>query len=146
MRTIIPYIQGSWAIFCIACVITLYGLFTKHDSLTSPLADDGERNPHYIGDHWTTFMDLQVMVFVGFGFLYVFLRAHSWASIAFNWLAGSWAFLIGILWLEFWSRVFSSNFEHNKIKLDIKMLVEGSFCAASILIAYGAVLGKLNAY
>lgn len=91
-------------------------------------------------------MDLHVMVFVGFGFLYVFLRAHSWTSLAFNWLAGSWAFLIGILWIGFWMRVLHSNFEDNMIKLDIKMLVEGNFCAASILIAYGAVLGKLNAY
>jgi len=26
------------------------------------------------------------------------------------------------------------------------MFVEGNFCAASILIAFGAVLGKLNAF
>lgn len=39
-----------------------------------------------------------------------------------------------------------SSFEDNMIELDIKMLVEGNFCAASILIAFGAVLGKVNAY
>jgi len=50
------------------------------------------------------------------------------------------------LFLGFWHRVFHSEFEDNMIKLDIKMLVEGNFCAASILIAFGAVLGKLNAF
>ena len=37
-KTIVPYLQGSWLVFCLACVITLYGLFTTFGDVTSPLA------------------------------------------------------------------------------------------------------------
>jgi len=42
INLIITYIQGFWSIFCLVCVIIFYGLFTTHDSLTSPLADNGD--------------------------------------------------------------------------------------------------------
>ena len=36
-------------------------------------------------------MDVHVMIFVGFGFLMVFLKCHSWNSLAQNYLAAAWA-------------------------------------------------------
>jgi len=83
-------------------VITLYGLFTTFGGVTSPLAPEEERDPYYIGDNYKAWMDVHVMVYVGFGFLMVFLRAHSWTSLAFNWLTASWAFLCSGLWIGFW--------------------------------------------
>jgi len=37
------------------------------------------------------FMDVHVMIFVGFGFLMVFLKTHSWSSIAMNFVCAAWA-------------------------------------------------------
>jgi len=65
------------------------------------------------------FQDVHVMTYVGFGFLLTFLRAHSWSSIAFNWLTATWAFLCSTLWIGFWERVFHSDFENNPIDLSI---------------------------
>ena len=101
-RKINPYFQAGWSVFCLACVITLYGLFTTFGGVTSPLAPEEERDPYYIGDNYKAWMDVHVMVYVGFGFLMVFLRAHSWTSLAFNWLTASWAFLCSGLWIGFW--------------------------------------------
>jgi ammonium transporter Rh len=35
--------------------------------------------------------DIHVMMFIGFGFLMVFLKTHSWTSIGFNYLIAAWA-------------------------------------------------------
>jgi len=37
------------------------------------------------------FMDVHVMIFVGFGFLMVFLKCHSLSSIAMNYICAAWA-------------------------------------------------------
>jgi hypothetical protein len=43
------------------------------------------------------FMDVHVMIFVGFGFLMVFLKCHSWSSIAMNYICATWALQLNIL-------------------------------------------------
>lgn len=37
------------------------------------------------------FQDVHVMIFIGFGFLMVFLKTHSWTSVGFNFLIACWA-------------------------------------------------------
>lgn len=91
-------------------------------------------------------MDVHVMVYVGFGFLMVFLRAHSWTSLAFNFLTAAWAFLCSGLWIGFWERVWHDHFEHHKIELSVRQMCDADFGAATVLITMGALLGKVNAY
>lgn len=54
-KSIVPYIQGPWLIFCLACVITLFGLFTTFGDVTSPLAPKAARDPFYIADNYKVF-------------------------------------------------------------------------------------------
>jgi ammonium transporter Rh len=35
-------------------------------------------------------MDVHVMIFIGFGFLMVFLKTHCWSSIGFNYIIAAW--------------------------------------------------------
>jgi ammonium transporter Rh len=35
--------------------------------------------------------DMNVMIFIGFGFLMTFLKTHCWSSIGFNFLIGCWS-------------------------------------------------------
>jgi len=87
------------------------------------------------------------MVYIGFGFLMVFLKTHSWTSVCFNFLIAAWAFEWAILNLGFWEQVFEGPGHHwHKIKLNTRFLVDGDFAAASGLIAMGAVLGKTNIF
>jgi|688.fasta_scaffold337284_3 ammonium transporter Rh len=41
--------------------------------------------------YYPMLMDITVMMFVGFGFLMVFLKTHSWTSVGFNYLIAAWA-------------------------------------------------------
>jgi ammonium transporter Rh len=43
---------------------------------------------------WTMYpmwQDIHVMMFIGFGFLMVFLKTHCWASVGFNYIIAAWA-------------------------------------------------------
>jgi len=42
------------------------------------------------------------MIYIGFGFLMVFLKTGSWTAVGFNFMLSAWAFQISILAAGFW--------------------------------------------
>ena len=88
------------------------------------------------------FQDVHVMVFVGFGFLMTFLNSYSWSSVSFNLMLGAFSIEIGLIFLHFWHCVFNNHF--TAMEIDVTMLIRADFVAATVLITYGAVIGKFN--
>lgn len=90
------------------------------------------------------------MIFIGFGFLMVFLKNNSWCSIGFNYLIACWAIQICILFTGFWHNIIEYHHDQNHhwkmIKLDIKSMTLGDFGAGAVLISFGAVLGKCSLF
>ncbi|PNH10282.1 SAL1 phosphatase, partial [Tetrabaena socialis] len=87
------------------------------------------------------FIHVQIMVFVGFGFLMTFMRRYSHSAVALNYLASALVMLeavlvIGATQQGFWNQ------KRSKIQIDIPLLIDASFCAASGMIAFGAIIGK----
>jgi ammonium transporter Rh len=113
---------------CMAITILFYGLFTTYEGANADPAitvDSPEqvKSSNAMRDHYAMFQDIHVMIFVGFGFLMVFLKSHSWGSIGFNYLVASWAVLICILIGGFWEQIINyylnRNHEWSKIRLDV---------------------------
>ena len=86
------------------------------------------------------------MIFVGFGFLMVFLKTHSWTSVGYNYLIAAYAMQISILIVGFWHQALEKEDmdDWTKISLDIPSLIVGDFGAGAVLITFGAVLGKCS--
>lgn len=82
------------------------------------------------------------MIFVGFGFLMVFLKNHSWTSVGYNFLISAYVLQITILAVGFWHNLIMDHWE--KIQLDITHLILGDFGAGAVMITFGAVLGKIS--
>lgn len=82
------------------------------------------------------------MIFIGFGFLMVFLKNHSWTSVGYNFLISAYVLQITILIVGFWHQLFEGHWE--KISLDITSLIAGDFGAGAVMITFGAVLGKIS--
>jgi ammonium transporter Rh len=90
------------------------------------------------------------MIYVGFGFLMVFLKHHCWTSVGYNFLIAAYSAQITILVQGFWhmALVAHSDPDHpeesafKKITLDIPGLIIGDFGAGAVLITFGAILGK----
>ena len=79
-------------------------------------------------------MDVHSMMFVGFGFLMTFLKRYGYSSISYN-------FIIAAFVLE-WA-VLVRGFIHG-MSLNVQSILVSDFCAAAVLISFGAVLGKTS--
>jgi hypothetical protein len=97
------------------------------------------------------FQDVQVMIFIGFGFLMTFMKKFGFGAVAFNMLLAVIALQLTILLEGFWHEAFldttvagnTKKFD-KKIPLNLTKFIQGDFGAAVVLISFGAVLGKLN--
>ena len=89
------------------------------------------------------FIDLHVLVFVGFGFLMVFLKSHSWSAVGLNLLIGAFSIQLSILCKGFWTNAHTGAWD--KYPIDLNSFVTGDFGAATVMITFGAVLGKVDA-
>lgn len=91
--------------------------------------------------YYSFFQDVHVMMFIGFGFLMTFLRRYSFSSVSFNFLIAAfvveWAILVR-------GYVFDWNSITKSFPVDVRSLLHADFVCASILISFGAVLGKTN--
>mmetsp|Transcript_3351 Transcript_3351/g.7324 ORF Transcript_3351/g.7324 Transcript_3351/m.7324 type:complete len:554 (-) Transcript_3351:542-2203(-) len=87
------------------------------------------------------FIHVQIMVYIGFGFLMTFLKHYSCSAVCFNFFLSAMMFLEAILCIGACHQVFW-NAKQDHIEVEIALLIECSFCAASGMIAFGAVIGK----
>lgn len=89
------------------------------------------------------FQDVHVMIFVGFGFLMVFLKQHSWTSVGYNFLISAYVLQLTIVLAGFWHQALVDR-EFHRITLDIPSLIIGDFGAGAVMITFGAILGKCS--
>uniref|UniRef100_A0A1I8IC95 Ammonium_transp domain-containing protein n=1 Tax=Macrostomum lignano TaxID=282301 RepID=A0A1I8IC95_9PLAT len=78
------------------------------------------------------------MIFVGFGFLMTFLKRYGYSSVSLN-------LLIASLALQ-WAAVVKGflSMSNGKFKISVTTLINSDFATASVLISFGALLGKLS--
>jgi ammonium transporter Rh len=61
------------------------------------------------------------MVFIGFGFLMVFLKTYSWSAVGFTYICSAFAIECFILFNGFWNGVFLNKF--SKINININAMI-----------------------
>jgi ammonium transporter Rh len=88
------------------------------------------------------FQDVHVMIFIGFGFLMTFLRKYGLSAVSLNMLVSVFAIQWHILAGSFIHMLFAGDV--HTIMIDLNKFITGDFCAAVILITFGALIGKVN--
>jgi ammonium transporter Rh len=87
-------------------IILLYAFCTTYDFGGMAGADVSpamqEETNEKMQEFYPMWQDVHVMIYIGFGFLMVFLKTFSWTSVGFNYLLSAWAFQCGILSCGFW--------------------------------------------
>lgn len=116
-------------IFCII-FLSIGGTYETHNL-------ESERYPLW--------QDINVMIFVGFGFLMTFLRNYQFSAVGYTFLIGGISFQLYPIWETIFAVAFDSN-KHFSIHYSIYTLMLSSFCAAAVLITYGAILGKVSGF
>lgn len=132
-----------------AVLIVLYLLFTEYSDTMHPGATSTNSSAlaarEKVTTYYPAFQDVHVMIFIGFGFLMVFLKTHSWTSVGYNFLISAFCLQLTILVVGFWHQAIHEPPENwVKIPLDIPSLIIGDFGAGAVMITFGALLGKCS--
>lgn len=131
--------------------IILFGVFVQYgtqSSMEQPIACNGNdafcSSKDYVQQIYPFYQDVHVMIYVGFGFLMTFLKCYGYSSMGINFLIAVLVTQWYILVDGFFHGVFNKHF--GLIYIDVRTLILADFCAASCLISFGALLGKVSAF
>uniref|UniRef100_A0A671QQ54 Ammonium transporter Rh type A n=1 Tax=Sinocyclocheilus anshuiensis TaxID=1608454 RepID=A0A671QQ54_9TELE len=122
--------------------IVLYALLVVYD--TGDAHGDGsheESNTTHSSSPMTLypmFQDVHVMIFIGFGFLMTFLKRYGFSSVGINLLLAAFGLQWGLLLQNIW------HMHNGKITINIEKMINADFSTATVLISFGAVLGKTS--
>ena len=89
------------------------------------------------------FQDVNVMIFIGFGYLMTYIKAGGQSALSFNWIISIWCIQWGILSQAIFQQIFSGE-PLSYINVTLDSLIWGLFGAATAMITYGALLGKCS--
>lgn len=126
-------------------VFILFGVFVRFDELArmDNSADESVDSLNSFVLRYPLLQDVHVMMFIGFGFLMTFLKHHSWSGVSINFIAAAVSIQFYILFQGFWHAVGSEDWD-TPINISTDVFIRADYCAAAILISFGAVIGKIN--
>mmetsp|Transcript_1409 Transcript_1409/g.1932 ORF Transcript_1409/g.1932 Transcript_1409/m.1932 type:complete len:465 (-) Transcript_1409:311-1705(-) len=119
----------------VACIV-LFALCVDYDSSALDASGIQTSNNTLI-----FFAGVAFMVLLGFAFLMTFLHRYALGSIGMTLLITATAIEWDILAEGFWKSAYDGKYQ--KIEVDVFDLVEGYFAAATLLISFGAIVGKI---
>ena len=130
-------------------LIIIYGFCTTygegvHPAVVRPGTEEFTAKDE-VQTYYPLYQDVHVMIFIGFGFLMVFLKTHSWTSVGFNMLIACYAVELTIIVQAFWHQ-FLVEREFYKVEVSVVSLILGDFGAGAVLITFGAILGKCSIF
>uniref|UniRef100_A0A8C7PR75 Rhesus blood group family type B glycoprotein n=1 Tax=Oncorhynchus mykiss TaxID=8022 RepID=A0A8C7PR75_ONCMY len=126
-------------------LIILFGTLVQYDDETDAklwhkeIANGSSNYDNDFYYRYPSFQDVHVMIFIGFGFLMTFLQRYGFSSVGFNFLIAAFA----LQWATL-MQGFVHGMHGGKIHVGIESMINADFCTGSVLISFGAVLGKTS--
>ena len=116
--------------------VIFYGIYVRIRTHT-----DANFNANY----YPMYQDVNVMMLIGFGFLMTFLKSHAWSALGYTFFINGIVVQFYVLIGSFWTKVFHGGWG-SYIELDEQALTAGLYCVASVLISFGAVIGRVGPF
>ncbi|VDH94392.1 ammonium transporter Rh [Mytilus galloprovincialis] len=134
--------KSKFSFLLIACQIIfviIFGLLAEYEEPAQAKSRSG-KTP--VTAMYPMFQDVHVMIFIGFGFLMTFLKRYGYSAIGINLLLASFV----IQWALIVRGFIHGNVLHGgKFSIGLSDMLTADFAAATVLISFGAVLGKTSA-
>ncbi|XP_046352989.1 ammonium transporter Rh type A-like [Haliotis rufescens] len=129
----------TFVFVCQIAFILIFAFMAKYGPTSKPKDTDTSSSP--VKNYYGNFQDVNVMIFVGFGFLMTFLKRYGYSSVGLNFLVAAfaiqWTTIIrGLLHIDITTG--------EKFKLYVQEMMSADFSAAGVLISFGALLGKIS--
>ncbi|XP_047469193.1 ammonium transporter Rh type A-like [Penaeus chinensis] len=132
-----------YTVFLQMALILMFMGFVRYDSLYDGYIWNSTKvyghNTPDLNHFYPMFQDIHVMIIIGFGFLMTFLKRYGFSAVSLNLLLSSLTLQVAIL-VDGIARS-----RGGYIKLNILTLMDAEFASATVLISFGAVLGKVSA-
>lgn len=91
-------------------MIVVYGFVTEFGPLSDPNFQNVPGIDRNTLNYYPFWLDVHVMIYIGFGFLMVFMRTGSWGAVVLNFMVAAWVTLVVLIVDPFWHMVFTNNF------------------------------------
>ena len=91
---------------------------------------------------YTFLIHIIVMIFFGFGFLAAWLKKYAYSSIGYSFMIAAFAFQYTFFFNGLWYSIYHDDWD--PVSLSIMAFVQAAYGAATILVTFGAVLGKVS--
>ena len=91
------------------------------------------------------YTNIAMMVLFGVGFLYTFMKKYAYSALGYTLFLVAWAFELTILWTVLWDNV-NAGGTWAKGNLTIAYLIQGLYGSMTILISFGAFVGKVGPF
>lgn len=135
--------RSKFTIFAIilqVLFILIFGLLGEYSETARPKKPSQDAG---FASLYPLFQDVHVMIFIGFGFLMTFLKRYGYGAVSINMLIAAfviqWAFIVrGI--------IHHVAHGHPKFSVHVGEMLSADFAAATVLISFGAVLGKTSPF
>ncbi|CAG5131862.1 unnamed protein product [Candidula unifasciata] len=122
-------------------VIAFFGRYSDNESYPEIYGHGSERKGHENYAKYPNFMDVNGMIFVGFGFLMTFLKDYGFSSVGVNLLVSA----VCIQWAAIVKGFIHADIlAGEKFHIGVEQMVTYDFATATVLISFGAVLGKTS--
>lgn len=118
-------------------ILLFYAIFVRVLPFSFTINSD-----ELVYERYKAFQDTNVMMLIGFGFLMTFIRTHSLSALSYTFFINAIALQVYCLFAGFWDGIY--NGFNNKIALYQGVITASSYCVASILIAFGGVIGRVG--
>lgn len=113
---------------------------TRYDAAAS------SATPSHNNWYYPMYQDVNVMMLIGFGFLMTFIKFGSWQALSYTFCINAIVVQYYLLWSNFWGRVLHGRWDTFTVFIRENNFTAASYSVASILIAFGAVLGRVGPY
>jgi ammonium transporter Rh len=92
---------------------------------------------------YNMFIGVEIMMFVGFGYLMTFMKLYGLGAVGFCMLITATALQFYPFVESFWSQLYDNNEWHN-VDINITTLLTALYAVSSVLISFGALIGKVS--
>ncbi|KAJ6234240.1 rh50 [Anaeramoeba flamelloides] len=136
----------SLLLFLQIVFIIIYGVWFKYDETFDETYNEGDQEiiDSRVDRYYFYYTNIALFVLVGFGFIRSFLRFYGYSSVGYTLFLTAFCLQFGIILKVFWDQLHDGNFMKHSLTIDD--LIEGLYCASTVLISFGVILGRTTPF
>lgn len=119
-------------------ILVFFAIFVRMiDNEAIIIADDLK------DQRYGAWQDTNVMMLIGFGFLMTFIKTHAYSALTYTFFINAIVMQLYILFSALWQTIFNE-FSDSYIRVSQIIITKSSYCVASVLIAFGGIIGRVG--